>query len=472
MKKLFGSSENGQVLVLLVLAIFALIGFVALAIDGGNMYSSRRTAQNAADASALAGAAQVAKSVKNVNDLKWNCSQLTSLNSNWAVAKQSAVTRANENSFVIAADQATNTVTVNCVSSPEKYIDVFVEITAPVKTAFMQVLGLSQPVNTVQATVRIHPRVVFGGGASIVATRGTCSNVPGPSDGGVTFNGNGDINISGGGIISNDCCTVNGNSTVVNITGGSWTCDGPIVVNPNPDPTNPSIQPKLNPPPTSGPGINVDTAKLDAKLSAACTTIPDYRLKNKAPNNINVPKNQTVNLTTGRYADISVNQGGTLKLGPGLYCIYGGVSIDGTFTGKDVTLYMPDLGSSKVAFTSTANASVDLAAPPLGCDYDVPGCKPAIGGLLLLYMPKDETNGPTPIFKISGNSTSTFEGSILVANTAAEIEGNSAISPCVPTKNRLQLVAETVILSGTGDVCVNYDPDYALQLPALMNLQK
>jgi len=47
------SSERGQVLVLLVLALVGLLGFTALAIDGGMVYSDRRTAQNAADASAL-----------------------------------------------------------------------------------------------------------------------------------------------------------------------------------------------------------------------------------------------------------------------------------------------------------------------------------------------------------------------------------------------------------------------------------
>lgn len=460
------SSEKGQVLVLLVLAIVALVGFLALAVDGGNMYSARRTAQNAADASALAGAAQVAKAVKGVTNVNWSCSQLATKYTNWSVAKQAAVNQATQNGFTIAADQATNTVQVICGPDGNKVVDVFVEITQPVQTAFMQVLGLSQPVNTVQATVRVQPRIVYGNGATIVATRDSCDNVPGPSDGGFTVNGDTNIKITGGGIISNDCCRVDGNSTIVNITGGSWTCDGVIDLNPK-DTSKPNSQ-NLIPGPVDGPDAPVDAAPLDAKLSAGCDTLTN----GSTTTDVRAKNSKTVNLTAGKYRNLDVDAGGTLNLGAGLYCIYGAVNVNGVLNGTGVTLYMPDLGSNKVSFTTSGGSSVNLSAPPIDCDYDTPGCKPAIGGLLILYMPKDETNGTTPIFKLSGNSTSNFEGTIMVPNTAALIEGNSAISPCSPTKNRMQLIAETVVFSGTGDICVNYDPDYTLNLPALMNLQK
>ena len=77
------SSERGQVLVLLVLALVGLLGFTALAIDGGMVYSDRRTAQNAADAAALAGAGAAAQYIRTyeaadpknnpVSKEKWNC---------------------------------------------------------------------------------------------------------------------------------------------------------------------------------------------------------------------------------------------------------------------------------------------------------------------------------------------------------------------------------------------------------------
>lgn len=48
----FHFSEKGQALILITLGIIALIGFTALAIDGGRAFEERRHAQNAADTAA------------------------------------------------------------------------------------------------------------------------------------------------------------------------------------------------------------------------------------------------------------------------------------------------------------------------------------------------------------------------------------------------------------------------------------
>ena len=50
---------EGQTLVIVALALFALIALVAVAIDGGNLMAERRKMQNAADAGALAGAHEI-----------------------------------------------------------------------------------------------------------------------------------------------------------------------------------------------------------------------------------------------------------------------------------------------------------------------------------------------------------------------------------------------------------------------------
>ncbi len=49
------STQSGQAIVLMALAMVALLAFTALAIDGGRFYAQRRAAQNAADMSSLAG---------------------------------------------------------------------------------------------------------------------------------------------------------------------------------------------------------------------------------------------------------------------------------------------------------------------------------------------------------------------------------------------------------------------------------
>ena len=50
------STERGQTLVLVVLGFIAFVAVLALVLDGGNAYAAKRSAQNAADAGALAGA--------------------------------------------------------------------------------------------------------------------------------------------------------------------------------------------------------------------------------------------------------------------------------------------------------------------------------------------------------------------------------------------------------------------------------
>jgi Flp pilus assembly protein TadG len=56
------SSKRGQVLALVALALVALIGFVALAVDVGFVWGARRKMQTAADAAVLAGAIASRKS--------------------------------------------------------------------------------------------------------------------------------------------------------------------------------------------------------------------------------------------------------------------------------------------------------------------------------------------------------------------------------------------------------------------------
>jgi len=57
------TTQRGQAIVLVVLAMIALLALVGLAVDGGRQYTARRQAQNAADAAALAGTRELAQKV-------------------------------------------------------------------------------------------------------------------------------------------------------------------------------------------------------------------------------------------------------------------------------------------------------------------------------------------------------------------------------------------------------------------------
>src|SRR5512135_2933925 len=55
--------EQGQILVILVLALVALLAFTALAVDVGMVFTDRRYVQNVADSVALAGSAAASKTM-------------------------------------------------------------------------------------------------------------------------------------------------------------------------------------------------------------------------------------------------------------------------------------------------------------------------------------------------------------------------------------------------------------------------
>jgi Flp pilus assembly protein TadG len=54
-------NESGQVILVLAIGMVALLAFAALAIDGGNIYTNRRVAQNTADAASFAGSQKLAQ---------------------------------------------------------------------------------------------------------------------------------------------------------------------------------------------------------------------------------------------------------------------------------------------------------------------------------------------------------------------------------------------------------------------------
>ncbi len=63
MKQWRAGKKRAQVLVMVTLAMTTLVAAMGLAIDGGNMYAQRRITQNAADAAALAGTAELARAI-------------------------------------------------------------------------------------------------------------------------------------------------------------------------------------------------------------------------------------------------------------------------------------------------------------------------------------------------------------------------------------------------------------------------
>ena len=208
--KALKSSENGQVLILLAVGIVALLGFTALAIDGGAIFFDRRSAQNAADAAALAGAYELAydpwaytQTAKDQLDYRIEC-----------LAKQ----RAQANHYgTVSCDVSTfSTMTDNGMvtveyppASPVHYVTVDgaldsdlsnyvrVTITSTVNTSFLHFVFPGPVQNTVEAVAHVvkpYPGPAFKG-SGMVALR--------PHGTGLTVGGTADTIMMGGGVFVN-----------------------------------------------------------------------------------------------------------------------------------------------------------------------------------------------------------------------------------------------------------------------------
>src|SRR5690606_19715435 len=96
---LIKTSERGQALIIITLAAIGLFAFAALAIDGSMAFSEKRHAQNAADASALAGALAYARG----NDIE-----------------AAALARAQSNGYENDASDPSTSVTVTVADVPDE----------------------------------------------------------------------------------------------------------------------------------------------------------------------------------------------------------------------------------------------------------------------------------------------------------------------------------------------------------------
>ena len=447
-------SEKGQALVIMVLGMIALLGFTALAIDGGMLYADRRHAQDGADAASWAGAGAAVGYLKEAadNDIAggagedWSCSDTNTVVANAIVsAKSKAIANAVQNDYTITASDDFNAngniVAVNCVDTGARYLDVRVSITKDTDTSLAHFVYAGPAQNTVDAITRVFPREPIAWGQSIVTLDddNTCTG----SDKGVRFTGGGSeasTVIVEGGIISKSCIIASGNITV---STGSAVYDqnsfyqpsGGGQVNPTPQPVVDNFTFSIPPPPCVGP---IDPAP-----------VAGYYMP-------------------GRYtSNIQVNTGQTANLNPGLYCFIDGANLSvngGNITGNGVTFYFPAGGGS---FNVGGNGTVQLTPPvepcPVGDYYSGEDCAPAIPNLLL-YIDPANTN---PV-NIGGNSASIYEGTVYAPKSLVTIGGTNETLSNIG----LQVIAWSVKIHGTATLNIDYDVDKTYHTPNYINLEK
>ncbi|MEJ2412372.1 MAG: Tad domain-containing protein [Anaerolineales bacterium] len=430
--------ETGQVMVFFAVVLVGLLGFSALAIDGGMLFSDRRHAQNAADSASLAGASAAAYYMRthNVTYNAFICGT-TGTTFTEAAAEMEAIDRAASNDYTIDTDFSDyHGVEVNCEITDlqiyeDKHFDVITRITRDTQSNFAHLIYDGPLRNQVEAVVRVYPPAPLAFGKAIVAlNKSACSG----NINGVIFSGSSTTTVTGGGVWSNGCLTGNGTGFNVTVNNGGVGYGG----------ASTGTLTNINPAPQYIPG-----------------TLPDYSVLVGEPNcsglpNRTVPKSGDATLQPGIYDEIKWT-GGALTFSPGLYCITGskGISISGgSILGDGVTLFVTNGG---VDISGNVD-SVDLRAPE-----ESPDPSPALPGVLMFLA-----YGNSNTISVTGNSTSFYLGTVFNPDGDLYFSGSSGTNPTFNT----QLIGNNVEVSGGAIIDINFIDDENFENPPYLDLQK
>jgi len=445
-------SERGQSIVILALALVGLLGFTALAVDGGMAYNERRLAQSAADAASLAGARAASTSLEAagfVYDTNLDsCAGGTPADVTTAmgVAESAAVARAGTNTYSIDTD-LTDTNGVNASFGcqdygpwADKYIDVRTMVTRDIPMAFVQLFLPQGLRNTVESVARLRPRTVFYYGNAVVALKETCDNDPG-NKGGVTFGGSNTTTVTGGGVYSNACMVRSGHSPITAPSFSYRSGDAPS-------------------PQTSPPAQNVGGPPLPPfdVPEPRCDLLPLNPARGKDTTNhdltIYYPGRYTNTITAHGNYDITRDRGTKIRLEPGLYCLSNGMTLNGGFIeGNGVTLYLT--GGD---FQTNGGAEIHLTAPT-----DQNQANQSIVGMLI-YVSEDHVGTVT----MTGNAGSYYIGAVYNPSGSCNVIGTSNGMHDFSS----QIVCGTVKITGDATITVKYDKNSTLLSDPIMEQNK
>lgn len=388
------SSESGQALVLIAITLMGMLMAVGLAIDSGQLFVARRTAQEAADAGAYAGAVYM---------------YLIGEDPPSAATQAAAVTAATfditRNGFTGDCTTGTTTkvcVTVGTYQSDPHYVEV--TITTQVHTSLV-------PAQSGLTTVKVHAvagAVSLNKGYAIMALdRGNTPNA-------LQLSSNGHVNVSGAGILVNSTSPT-----------AAYNQGGTVTVDPAP-PYGTQVAGGVSgtwPNPTTGVAQQPDPFAGFAKPSTAGLPVVNA-----------LPGGNPLNLTPGIYTvPIQAAGGTTINLASGVYITKAGINgagnadlisaAGGVFIFNTVTNYPTDTGGGCGSVNLTGNAHTELAPLATG----------PYKGLLFYQDP-----ACTAAFTIAGNGTLTASGTIYLPTAAFVLNGSNA------TLNGSQLVAKTI----------------------------
>lgn len=427
--------ESGQTIVMLALCMAVMLGFVALATDAGMLFHTKRQAQTAADAAAIAAVQQ----------------------SVYGDPVTAADMDASKNGFTNGKDGTTVTVgnppTDGPLAGKQGYIEVTVTRQEP--TYFMRIFGRNSMNVTARAVATLGPTsncvytldpsgtdITVAGGAYVTSSCGIYGNSSSSSDlvvgGGSTLDSSGGENLVGGYTVDN-----NGSLTNTPTTG----------IPPMPDPMA-GITP---------PTWSAANCQSNPKLTSKTATIgPDY-------------------LGPGDYGTICYNgltiNGGDVTLKPGIYVINGPLSFGGNATvngTQGVMFYVTVNGSIGIQSGTIAN----LSAPDDYNDANLPSflpqnntvcngitdapsgtlCSHEYNGILFYQDPGNTTSA-----NFDGGAGTTLVGIMYFPTALLKLEGGTSTDTYISVVSGQVALGGNMTLHNFGEL----DPSDALTTPRL-----
>ncbi len=430
------TTQRGQALVLIALAIVGLVGFAALAIDGSNVFSDRRHSQNASDTAAYAAALA-----------------LTRAEANW---KDFGMDRAISNGYdpadgVSEVDvhlcselpQTVNGYTLTCKglptgADPARYVHVHIK--SMVNLYFAPVIGWRNVTNHTDAVVLAAEQqdTSFFPGYAIVSTMLGC---PQYNHDPFTVAGNSGTTIVNAGILVNSSCTSPqpaydqyGSSSMetdtgVCVVGGAQYTD-------------------TIPPPTT------DCSPIDVSLY----TLPNPTCSKEG--NI-VDKGSYYEASAGNYGPgyafdsiDDVTPSGTLRLQKGIYCLHDGIRLNSTWNittdynnngqhdsfSEGVFFFVPGGG---ITFNGSSYLNIRAV------DSTAQGFPEQFVNMLIYVPPTNHAD-----ISITGSNGSEFTGTILAPTSYINLNGGSGTVGLDS-----QIIGYAVAIEGNGNLNIHYEAE-------------
>ena len=396
------TDERGQALILFIFALAVLMGMVALTIDVGLAYVSRRDMMNAADAAVLAGAARLLEGASP------------------SVAAAEAQEFVGRNGYVNGEGDVSVSINIPPTSGPNNGDVDFVEVVIEreVDTFFAAVLG--------QDTWSVTARAV-GGVESQLSAEYAIIALNEDASSALRLNGYASITVNGAGVMVNsnhdDAIYLSGNAQltadVIDVVGG-WRTSGFATIDPLPQ---------------NAAQVPDPLEELPVPLLSNYTVQSSSRLR--------VQADESLTIQSGIFIDgIEITGNGQLIMDPGVYILQGGglkVSGDGQVSGINVFIYVT-CGSGSCP--SGSSADVDISGN--GVISLSPMTSGSWAGVTIF---QDRNNNQD--FKISGNGLAGTSGTIYARDADVVLDGNASTNA--------QIIADTVRNNGNASISITWE---------------